>query len=349
MTAPEPYLAAAIQTRAWSVESAQTVADARAGMMARIDRLRTDMMGTKAFLERFRGVPLRLAVLPEYLFSGFDTGRTPDFGQRAAFRMDGPEYAALGRIAADLDLFVAGNAYEIDPHFGAFHFQTSFVVGPCGGVVLRYRRMYSMYTPVPHDVWTEYCRRYSYAEIFPVANTAIGRLAAIASEEILFPEIARAHALQGAELFVHSSSEQGGITATGKHIARQARALENCAYVVSANTAGIEGAGIAGLSADGNSAVIDQFGRVLAESLGGENINAFATISIAGLRDFRQQPGMTNLLSRQRPDMFARTYAAPVYPADTLLQDGVLRAPARGEQKSTLRAVIAARHRAALI
>ena len=38
-------------------------------------------------------------------------------------------------------------------------------------------------------------------------ETEIGRIAAIASEEILYPEIARALALRGAEVFIHSSSE----------------------------------------------------------------------------------------------------------------------------------------------
>lgn len=345
----EPYLAAAVQTRAWSVELAASVADARRGMMERIARLGIDLVGAKNFLERYSGLALRLAVLPEYLFSGFDTGRTPDFGARAAWDMDGPEYAALGRIAAARDLFVAGNCYERDPHFDGLHFQTSFVVAPSGAVVLRYRRLYSMYTASPHDVWTEYRRHYSHDQIFPVADTAIGRLAAIASEEIHYPEIARAHALRGAELFVHNSSEQGGMIPTGKHIARTARALENMAWLVSANTAGIEGAGIAGMSADGNSAVVDPAGRVVAEAQSGENVNAFAAIDIMALRALRAQPGMTNLLARQRPDLFAETYRAAAYPADTLMQDGKPRPPQRGEQKQRLERVIAARQNKGLI
>lgn len=344
-----PYVAAAVQTRAWSVEQADSVADARRGMLERMARLRIDLMGARGFLERFCGLPLRLVVLPEYLFSGFDTGRTPDFGERAAWNMNGPEYAALGKVATALDLFIAGNCYERDPHFDGLHFQTSFVVAPSGDVVLRYRRLYSMYTASPHDVWTEYRRHYSHADIFPVADTAIGRIAAIASEEIHYPEIARAHALRGAELFVHSSSEQGGMVPTGKHVARAARALENMAWLVSANTAGIDGAGIAGMSADGNSAVVDPSGRVLAEAQSGENVNAFAAIDIMALRAQRARPGMTNLLARQRPDLFAETYRAPVYPADALLRDGKPRPPERGEQKETLERVIAVRRDEGLI
>ena len=104
--------------------------------------------------------------------------------------------------------------------------------------VLRYRRLLSMFAPSPHDVWDRYLDHYGLEGVFPVADTEIGRLAAIASEEILYPEIARALAFRGAEVFVHSSSEIGSPLGTAKDVAKRARAWENMAYVVSANTAG---------------------------------------------------------------------------------------------------------------
>ncbi|WP_448584962.1 nitrilase-related carbon-nitrogen hydrolase [Thermaurantiacus sp.] len=341
----EPYLAVAVQARAQAVEALPDVASARAAMRGAIEALEADLRGAKAFLEKFHGLPLKLAVLPEYCFSGFETGRVADFADRAAFAPDGPEYAALGEIARRLDLFLAGNAYETDQHFPGLHFQTSFLVDPEGEVVLRYRRLHSMFTPSPHDVWSEYRRHYSLEEVFPVADTAIGRLAAIASEEILFPEVARAHALRGAELFLHSSSEAGGLVPTAKHVARRARALENLAYVVSANTAGIAEGGLAGLSADGNSAIIDYRGRVLAEALSGSNVNACAEVDIEALRRHRRRTGMSNLLSRLRTEPFRETYAQPVHPADQLLCDGKPRMPERSFFPDALAAIISARAR----
>jgi len=56
---------------------------------------------------------------------------------------------------------------------------------------------------------------------------------------------ARAQARRGAEVFVHSPSEIGSPLATPKAVARRARAFENIAYVVSANTAGISGMAMA--------------------------------------------------------------------------------------------------------
>jgi len=274
---------------------------------------------------------VRLAVLPEYLFTSYP-GRegVAGFAARVAWDVDGPEYEALGRLASDQKLFLAGNAYERDRHFPGLYFQTSFVVAPSGEVVLRYRRLNSMFAPTPHDVWSKYLDIYGLDGVFPVARTEIGRLAAIASEEILYPEIARAHALRGAEVFVHSSSEIGSPLATPKAIARRARAFENLAYVVSANTAGISGTALPLASADGNSAVIDPKGAILAESNAGETFTAFGDIDLASLRALRRKPGMTNFLARQRAALFAPVYATADHQrADALIEGGEVRVPER--------------------
>jgi len=325
----KPYAALALQLAARSVEQ---VTDPRAAMLAMIAEVGTKMRGAIIFLQQYGGSPVRLVVLPEYLFSSFP-GRIsiPDFAKAVAWDVDGPEYEALGKIASTQKLFLAGNAYERDTHFPDLYFQTSFVVAPSGDVVLRYRRLNSMYAPSPHDVWSKYLDIYGIDGVFPVARTEIGNLAAIASEEIVYPEIARAHALRGAEVFVHSSSEVGSPMATNKDIAKYARAFENMAYVVSANTAGITGTPMPVASADGNSLVIDWKGNRLAESNTGETFTAFADIDIAALRRARRKPGMVNYLSRQRLAMFAAGYAADTHQhANTLIgKDGVVTIPDR--------------------
>jgi predicted amidohydrolase len=344
-----PYLAVAMQLRARSVEAAPNVPAARAHIRRHIADLELELRGTRDFLEKFSGTPLRLAVLPEYLFTGFPTGRVTDFRARAVFDPAGPEYRELGTLANRLSLFLAGNAYESDPHFPTLHFQTSFVIAPSGEVVLRYRRLNSMYTASPHDVWSEYRRHYTLEQVFPVADTEIGRIGAIASEEILYPEIARAVALRGAEILVHSSSEQGGLVPTTKHVARRARALENLAFVVSANTAGIAGGDVAGMSADGNSAIVDWKGQVLAEALSGENANAFAEIDVEAVRRQRRKVGMSNYLARQRLECFREIYDQVVQPADTLLQGGEVIRKAPAHATESLAKVIAERAKRGLI
>jgi predicted amidohydrolase len=317
-----PYTAVALQLTAHSLENA---ADPRAQIMAQIAALEGKIRSARIFIEQYGGSPVKLAVLPEYLFTSYPGRITiPDFAARAGFAANGPEYAALGGIAQRLGLFLAGNAYETDAHFKDFYFQTSWLIAPSGDLVLRYRRLLSMFAPSPHDVLDRYIDAYGPDALFPVADTEIGRIAAIASEEILYPEIARALAFKGAELFVHSSSEIGSPLATAKDIAKRARAFENVAYVVSANTAGIDGSALPLMSADGNSQIIGPTGKLLAQSGSGETFTAFAEIHIEHLRAQRRQPAMVNSLARQRPGLFAPAYAAAAsqFQAGNLMLDG---------------------------
>ncbi|ABU59555.1 Nitrilase/cyanide hydratase and apolipoprotein N-acyltransferase [Roseiflexus castenholzii DSM 13941] len=313
----DSYRALALQVTCHAVNALNNRVAVREQMLATIVRLREQIRASIAFI----GNDVRLVVLPEYFLTGFPLGESiAVWSEKAAIDPDGPEYAALGQIACDLQIFLAGNCYERDPHFPGLYFQVSFVIDPSGQCVLRYRRLNSMFAPTPHDVWDRFCQMYGPDALFPVADTAIGRLACIASEEILFPEVARCLAMRGAEVFLHSSSEVSSPELTPKHIAKRARALENLAYVISANSAGISGIPIPAASVEGGSQIVDYTGRVLVEAGQGESMAAHAEIDLAALRRYRRRPGMNNLLSRQRFDLYASSYAtAGFYPPNTLL------------------------------
>ncbi len=325
------YAAIALQLTAQSVETCADRTAARAQMLAMISTIGGKMRASSIFVQQYGGAPVKLIVLPEYLLTSYP-GRIsiPDFADKAALEINGPEYEVLGKIAQAQGVFLAGNAYETDRHFPGLYFQTSFIIAPNGNVVLRYRRLNSMFAPTPHDVWDKYLDLYGLDGVFPVARTEIGNLAAIASEEILYPEIARAFGLRGAEVFVHSSSEIGSPLATPKMVAKRARAFENMAYVISANTAGIAGTALPLANADGNSMVVDWKGNVIAESGSGETFTAFGDIDLAGLRAARRKPGMTNMLSRQRTALFAAGNGAETHQrANSLIEDGVVKTPDR--------------------
>ena len=326
-----PYAAVAMQLTARSTERCADPAAARAQILAHIADIEGAIRTAAIFIEQYAGRPVKLAVLPEYLFTSYP-GRIgiAEFAERVGFAADGPEYAALGGVAQRLGLHLAGNAYESDRHFPGFYFQTSFIVAPSGEVVLRYRRLLSMFAPSPHDVWDAYLDRYGIEGVVPVARTEIGTLACIASEEILYPEIARAFAFRGAEVLCHSSSEIGSPLATAKDVAKRARAWESMAYVVSANTAGISGTAMPLASADGNSQVVGPDGKVLAQSLSGETFTAFATLDIEALRNTRRTPAMTNSLARQRPSLFAPVYAAAAgQEGNAMIEEGAAKVPER--------------------
>src|SRR5690606_2207121 len=280
---------------------------------------------------RFIGPRLRLGVLPEYFMTGFPMQESIEgWAGKAAVAHDGPEMEQLGAVAQQAGVYLAGNAYERDEHFPGLYFQTCFIVDPSGNLILRYRRLVSMYAPTPHDVWDRYLDLYGLEGVFPVADTAIGRLACCASEEILFPEICRAHVLRGAEVILHPTSEVASPELTPKDVCKRARAVENQAYVVSANTAGIFGTAIPPASADAMSKIVDFRGNVLACAGPGESLVANAEIDIAALRAARREPGMPAYLSRQRLEAFAGTYSgSSIYPPNSLLRNGVPYVPDR--------------------
>ena len=171
-----PYAAVAMQLTARSTERCADTAAARAQILAHIADIEGAVRTAAIFIEQYAGRPVKLAVLPEYLFTSYP-GRIgiAEFAERVGFAADGPEYAALGGVAQRLGLHLAGNAYESDRHFPGFYFQTSFIVAPSGEVVLRYRRLLSMFAPSPHDVWDAYLDRYGVDGVFPVARSAIGK------------------------------------------------------------------------------------------------------------------------------------------------------------------------------
>ncbi len=304
------YSACALQLVCDAVNQDSTVEAARARMMASIARIGRQIATTKAFLRTFNGTELKLVCLPEYFLTGFPLRESrEEWMAKAAIAMDGPEYEALGAIAQRFGVYIGGNLYETDPNFPELYFQANTLIAPTGDIVLRYRRMISLYTPTPYDVWDQYLDIYGYDAVFPVAQTEIGVIGSIASEEILYPEIARMQGLNGAEIFLHPTSEVGAPGLTVKDVAKRARAIENMAYVVSANSAEIIGTPVPAASTDAMSKIVDWNGRVLAEAESGESLNANAVIDLPELRATRSRTGMANLLTRLPLDAFEPAYA----------------------------------------
>ena len=325
------YAACAMQVDCHALNQCTDRKEASAKILERIDQLGFHVGFVAKNQMTTSGTRGRLFVLPEYVLTGFPMGHSiKEWRHLMAIDMDGAEYEALGRVAQETDTYLAGNAYESDPNFPDLYFQTCFIVGPSGDVILRYRRMISMFAPSPYDVWDKYLDIYGEDAIFPVADTEIGKLGCVASEEIMYPEIARCMAMRGMEVLCHPSSEAGSPLPTTKEICRRARAVENICYVVSANTASIQGTGVLSASTTGISKVIDSTGKILAEAGAGETSVATAILDIDALRKIRTRTGMANLLSRQPFGAYANQYGGHTFvEPNGMLKDGELDIPER--------------------
>ncbi len=340
------YRALALQTTCRAINACAGAGEAAAVVADNIARVDRQIRASKAFI----GQDLKLVVLPEYFATSYPLGDTiPGWAEKGSFAMDGAEYEQLGRVAQDNGVYLCANAYERDPHFHDLYFQASVVLDDTGNQILRYRRLISLFAPSPHDVWDRYLDAYGIEGVFPVAHTPLGRLACIASEEILYPEVARALGMRGAEVFLHSTSEVGSPDATPKDIAKRARAIENMAYVVSANTAGIDGVDIPLGSADGMSKIVDDQGRVLAVAGMGESMVANAELDIGGLRRRRLRPGMGHVLSRLPRAVMEAGQAGSALAPNALLDGDAVRIPQRADFAARQKATIEALRRAGVL
>lgn len=329
------YKALALQLTCQSVNQYTTRDDVEAVMLQTIERIEKQIAASIGVTGR----DTLLVVVPEHFLTGFPVNETVDeWREKAALDINGRVYEALSAMVQRQQIYFSGNAYEQDPFFPELYFQTSFIMGPNGDVLLRYRRLNATYIPTPHDVWELYIDAYGYDSLFPVVKTNIGNLACIASEDILYPEVARCLAMRGAELLIHSTSEIASPLLTQRNVAKLARATENMTYVISANSAGISGSALPVGSVDGNSRIVDAKGLVLAEAGYGESMAANADIDLVALREFRQRPAVGNLLARQRLELYAESYTkTSIYPSGTLLSQPADRQLSTRTQQEVIR------------
>jgi len=312
----ELYKALALQTECAAVNRTANRTDARAIMNVSLGRITGQLMSARAF----HGESLKLVCLPEYFLTSFPAGETAaEWREKACVAMNGETYDRIGAMAQKTGMYIASNLYETDPHFPELYFQASTITAPSGDIVLRYRRLISMYAPSPYDVMETYLEHYPIESWFPVVDTPLGRLAALASEEIRYPEISRILASRGAEVIMHPTSEASSTLMTYKNVAKLARAQENQCYVISANSASITGTALTAQSTDARSQIVDDRGIILAETPGGETITACADVDIRSLRDRRARNGMDNMLARQPTALYAKMFGSlDMHPSGSL-------------------------------
>jgi hypothetical protein len=82
MTTSTSYAAVALQLAARSIEAAPDRAAASRQMLKMISEVDSKLRGASIFVTQYSGSPVRLAVLPEYLFTSYP-GRISIRGKRA--------------------------------------------------------------------------------------------------------------------------------------------------------------------------------------------------------------------------------------------------------------------------
>jgi predicted amidohydrolase len=249
----------------------------------------------EAAIDRAREQGARLLVLPESALGGYIREPGPEESAPdvpPGLHRDGPELARLRALAGDM-VICAGYTEAADEGLYAS------AVCVSGDGVLGHQR----------KVHLPPAERFAYVagDGFAAFDTPAGRLGMLLCYDKLFPEAARALALDGAEILCslsawpvdrHSPARRIRDDRQTRHfdLCDSARAVENQVFVVSANQTGRWGP----LRFLGSAKVVDPHGAVLTRTGAGEGL-AVADVDLAALEQARI---VIDHLADRRPDAY---------------------------------------------
>lgn len=207
-----------------------------------------------------------LVVLPELWNVGyFDFSVYHD----KAEPLHGETFARLSHVARELDAFILGGSF-IEERDGRFY-NTALLFNRDGEFIGAYRKRHLLrYKSKERELLTP-------GEKPLVVSTEIGTLGVAVCYDLRFPELFRAMAAQGVEIFLVPAAWPIGRMEAWDALVR-ARAVENQAVVAACD--------MAGKGFLGRSMVVDPRGVVVARLGGGEGILT-TRVDLAKLRAFR--------------------------------------------------------------
>lgn len=190
-----------------------------------------------------------LVVLPElwptgyFAFDDYETTAEP---------LDGPTVSALSRAARSAGAHVLMGSFVERSEVGLHN--TAVLIAPDGSVVTTYRKMHVF------GYGSREVELITGGTAVVTAATALGVIGLGVCYDLRFPELFRAMADDGAEIFVVPAAWPAARLEHWRLMAR-ARAVENQAYMIAVNGAGAPH----GTPLAGHSTVIDPWGEVVME------------------------------------------------------------------------------------
>jgi len=287
-----------------------------------------------------RPKPVKLVCFPEFGIGGMysPTTTTEEVKKYQAITIPGPETDVLAAKAKQHHIYIAAVNHENDPSIPDFFFNTGFIINPTGKIILKYRKLNNLFGCNPHDIYDKYVNPITgQKDFFPVVDTEIGRLSVGVCADIYIPEIPKACALKGADIWLHLTSSRSW---THDTYLLRARAFDNTIYVAHENWAArvltTQGTGPGKFATHldhfegGGSMVIDPCGMVVAEAQGDSEQLVIADIDVPALRKRRQsfvqlRGAGGNALSWTRTELFRPFYEPTIFPPNKVLIEGPMK------------------------
>lgn len=245
-----------------------------------------------------------LVVFPEAALQGYMYGINDEvsveelrYHYREAEPLNGTTVLSIAATARELGIHAI---FGITESAGAVLYNTAVLCTPNGGVY-GFRKV--------HRGGSELHIYEAGTRVEPI-STSLGRLGINICYDMCFPEIARMHALAGAQMLIFPNAWPcpEGATEDDPRVLPylmfpRARAWENQCFVITSNVVGT--ADVGGVSYYGHSRIIDPLGRVIADTGETEGI-VFSDFDLEeGILDARTGPFFGyNLLKDRRPDIY---------------------------------------------
>lgn len=231
------------------------------------DDVLANLAQARRLLERAAEGGAKLAVLPENFAA---MGRS-DFAAigRAEAQGHGPILPWLKQTARDLTLWIVGGTIPLPPEGqpDAKSHACSLLIDDQGQQAARYDKLHLFDVDVA-DSRGRYRESddYAFGGNLVVADTPVGRLGLTVCYDLRFPELYSALREAGAELITAPAAFTAVTGAAHWQVLLRARAIETQCYILAAAQGGLHPKG---RETFGHAAIIDPWGRVLAEQAQG--------------------------------------------------------------------------------
>jgi predicted amidohydrolase len=286
-----------VQTRVRAVDIGDLVRTRRANL----DHLLRNIDAAQGW-----GGPKDILFFHEFPITGYSNRWDRKDALKAAIDVDGPEVAAVCAAAKKHGCYIVFGSYARDRDWPNHLLSITFIAGPGGTVIDRHWKArnikgvfpgFELFTTTTYDVLDRYIELYGRDAVLPITRTDIGNI--VTSSVQREPELFRAFALKGGEIFLRTAS--GGFTREDM----MATAFYNQVYVAVCNNAvSPDNPGFLAGGGAGGSAIFAPDGKTLAEADAdnSEQIVA-ARVPIGAFRAGRRQPVM-------HVDLYRDIYAA---------------------------------------
>jgi len=233
-----------------------------------------------------------LVVLPEMFNCPYNSRIFPKYAESFP---DGSTLKMLSAAAAAEKIYLIGGS--IPEREGGHIYNTSFVFGPRGELLAKHQKIHLFDVDLPDGLSFHESRTLEAGGKITIVKTELCTLGVAICYDIRFPELIRLMALKGAEIVVLPAAFNMNTGPAHWELLLRTRAIDNQIFIVGASSARNTEASYVSY---GNSAIVDPWGRIIAQADEKETI-LYGEIDLQTIKKTREA---LPLLKHRRLDLY---------------------------------------------